>query len=144
MPIYEYRCEACGRRFTVYQLNIVGGAEEEVHCPRCGSTQVVRRFSRVAVLKSEEARLESLADSAMLEGLDESDPRSLGRFMRKMKEELGSEMAEDLGPEFDEVIDRLEAGQSPEEIEKEMPEFAGEEGGEEGGMTEGAEKGEGE
>jgi hypothetical protein len=34
--------------------------------------------------------------------------------MRKM----GREMGEDLGPEFDETIDRLEAGESPEEVER--------------------------
>ena len=40
---------------------------------------------------------------SMMAGLDEEDPRSLGRFMRKM----GSEMGEDLGDEFDEVVGRL-------------------------------------
>jgi hypothetical protein len=30
-----------------------------------------------------------------------------------------------MGPEFDEVIGRLEAGQSPEDIEAAMPDLAG-------------------
>jgi hypothetical protein len=47
--------------------------------------------------------------------------------MRKMVNEMGDE-AGDLGPEFDEVIDRLEAGQDPEEIEKEIPDLAGDAG----------------
>jgi Flp pilus assembly protein TadB len=46
-------------------------------------------------------------------------------MMRQMSQETGEEM----GPEFDEVIDRLEAGQSPEDIEEAMPELS-----EEGGM----------
>jgi hypothetical protein len=41
-------------------------------------------------------------------------------MMRKMKQEMG----EDVGPEFDEVVDRLEAGQSPEEIEQAIPDLA--------------------
>ena len=49
----------------------------------------------------------------------------MGRLMRKMS----SEMGEDLGPEFDEVVDRLEKGQSPEEIESSMPDIAGASGG---------------
>ncbi len=53
-----------------------------------------------------------------LEGL-EDDPKSLGRMMRKM----GREMGEELPPEFDDVVDRLEAGQSPEEIESEVPDL---------------------
>jgi hypothetical protein len=54
-----------------------------------------------------------------LAGLDEEDPKALGRWLRKMGREVGEEMP----PEFDEVIDRLEAGQSPEEIEESMPDL---------------------
>jgi Flp pilus assembly protein TadB len=56
---------------------------------------------------------------------DENDPKSLGRWMRKMSSEVG----EDLGPEFDEVVGRLESGEDPEEIEKSMPDLMGEGGG---------------
>jgi hypothetical protein len=55
----------------------------------------------------------------MLAGLDEEDPRSLGRYMRKMSKEMG----EDLGDEFDEVVGRLESGESPESIEDSMPDL---------------------
>jgi hypothetical protein len=60
---------------------------------------------------------------------DESDPKSLGRWMRKMSDEVG----EDLGPEFDEVVGRLEAGESPEDIEESMPDLMGEGGEDFGG-----------
>ncbi len=83
---------------------------------------MTRLVSRVAVVRSEESRLEDLADPSNLAGLDENDPKSLARWMRKMSQEIG----EDLGPEFDEVVDRLEAGQSPEEIEEAMPDLGGE------------------
>jgi hypothetical protein len=76
--------------------------------------------SRVSVLRSEDARLDDLADPSSLDGLDEEDPKALGQWLRKMGRELGEEMP----PEFDEVIDRLESGQSPEEIEESMPELA--------------------
>jgi hypothetical protein len=65
--------------------------------------------------------MESLADPSSLAGLDENDPKSMARWMRKMS----SEMGEDLGPEFSEVVDRLEAGEDPEAIEKSMPELGG-------------------
>jgi hypothetical protein len=55
----------------------------------------------------------------MLGDLDEDDPKSIARWMRKMSSEVG----EDLPQEFDEVVDRLESGQSPEEIEESMPEL---------------------
>jgi hypothetical protein len=66
-----------------------------------------------------------MADPSMLDGLDEQDPKSLARWMRKMSGEVGEEMP----PEFDEVIDRLESGQSPEEIEEAMPNLTEDMGG---------------
>jgi hypothetical protein len=71
--------------------------------------------------------MEDLADPSAWGDLDENDPKSMGKFMRKMVNELGDE-AGDLGPEFEEVIDRLESGQDPEEIEKQMPDLLGDEG----------------
>ena len=48
-----------------------------------------------------------------------------------MKKIIGV-LGEEMGPEFDEMVGRLEAGESPEEIEKTMPELGGM--GDEGGM----------
>jgi hypothetical protein len=67
--------------------------------------------------------MEDMADPNSWGDIDENDPKSMGRFMRKMMNEFGEEAGE-LGPEFEEVVDRLEAGQSPEEIEKDIPELA--------------------
>jgi putative FmdB family regulatory protein len=117
MPIYEYRCQDCGRK-----LSVLWRSRSDVktpHCRRCGSENMTRLISRVRVIRSEESRMDDLADDAALADLDENDPRSLGRWMRKMSREMG----EDLGPEFDEIVGRLEAGEDPEEIEKSMPEM---------------------
>jgi Flp pilus assembly protein TadB len=57
-------------------------------------------------------------DPSSLEGL-EDDPKAMGRLMRQMQSELG----EDIGPEFDEVVSRLEKGEDPEQIEKDMPDL---------------------
>ena len=37
--------------------------------------------------------------------------------LAKMMRQMGSEMGEDMGTEYDEVLDRLESGQSPDDIE---------------------------
>jgi len=69
--------------------------------------------------------MESMANEfSGLEGM-EDDPKAMGQMMRKM----GNEMGEDLPPEFNEVVDRLESGQSPEEIESAIPDL-GESGAE--------------
>jgi putative FmdB family regulatory protein len=121
MPFYDYFCLDCKKRFDVYMSYSEYG-RRAVTCSNCGSKNVRRRLPRVRVAKSEESRMDSLAgdfsDPSALAGL-ENDPKAMGRMMRKM----GSEMGEDLPPEFDDVVDRLEKGQSPEEIEKEMPDL---------------------
>ncbi|MEZ0396555.1 MAG: zinc ribbon domain-containing protein [Anaerolineales bacterium] len=122
MPFYDYRCLDCNQRFEIF-LTYAEYGRRPVVCPHCRSENVRRRIPRVRVAKSEESRLESLAgdfsDPAALEGL-ENDPQALGRMMRRMGRELG----EELPPEFDEVVERLEKGQNPEEIEKEIPDLA--------------------
>ncbi len=123
MPIYEYGCYDCRKRVSVFWRTISDAETGIPKCPRCGGTNLKRLISKVSMVRSEESRLENLADSAMLGGLDENDPKSMAKFMKKMTGELGDEMGEDLGPEFDEVIDRLEKGQNPEDIEKEMPDL---------------------
>lgn len=121
MPIYEYRCNDCRKRVTVYWRSFSEVETAQPRCPACDGEDLTRLISRVAVLRSEESRLEDLADPSSLAGLDENDPKSMARWMRKMS----SEMGEDLGPEFDEVVDRLETGESPEEIEAAMPDLGG-------------------
>lgn len=121
MPIYEYRCGGCGRRVNIWWRTFSEAAAGQARCPRCGSVELDRLMSRVAVLRSEESRLDDLADPGAFGDLDESDPRSIGRWMRRMSTEMG----EDLGDEFGEVVGRLEAGESPESIEDSMPELGG-------------------
>ena len=119
MPLYDYRCQACGKSARL-QFSYSEYGKVQPVCPHCGSLEIRRRINRVAVAKSEDARLDSMMDGDSLDGLDENDPRSLGKFMRKM----GSEMGEDLGDEFKEVVDRLEKGESPEAIEQSMPDLS--------------------
>src|SRR5512135_263432 len=117
MPTYDFVCMNCGQRFDVF-LTYSEYGTKKVQCLHCGSTNVRRRMTRVRIAKSEESRLDSLGDDSALEGL-EDDPKALGQMMKKM----GREMGEDLPPEFDDVVDRLEAGQSPEEIESAIPDL---------------------
>ncbi len=124
MPIYEYRCRQCGTRVNRFYRSF-SDIEEEPACPHCGNRQLRRLISRVSVVRSEDSRLDDLTDPSMLGDLDEDDPKSVARWMRKMSAEAGEEMP----PEFDEVIDRLETGQSPEEIEESMPGLAEDMGG---------------
>lgn len=43
MPIYEYRCEACGEKFEKWLRSMT--ATEDVCCPRCGSRRITKAVS---------------------------------------------------------------------------------------------------
>jgi putative FmdB family regulatory protein len=120
MPIYEYRCSDCRKKVSVFFRSLSVVNHNAARCPICGGSHLTRLVSRVRAIRSEEARLDSLADDTTMSGMDEKDPKSMGRWMRKMAAESG----EGMPPEFDEVVGRLEAGEDPENIEKSMPELA--------------------
>jgi len=120
MPTYDFICNACHQRFDVF-LTFAEYGKKTVTCAHCNSKNVRRRMTKVRIAKSEDSRMDSMADDfSGFEGM-EDDPRAMGRMMRKM----GREMGEDLPPEFDDVVDRLEKGQSPEEIESALPDLGG-------------------
>jgi putative FmdB family regulatory protein len=101
MPIYEYICLECNGLFQ----KLVRGFSDpsDLACPRCGNTEVQRKISRFATVRSEDARLETLADPSNFAGLDENDPKSIARWAKKMGKELGEEAGED----WDEMVDQM-------------------------------------
>ena len=142
MPIYEYRCDKCRRVFNFLVRDV--SQHTTPRCPRCQNKGMVRLFSPCACHSSSrkgsgpgpgpdsegeglDAGTEGLAGDEELpelpgmEGLDENDPRSLGRWMRRMADEMG----EPLDPEMEGVCRRLEAGEDPEKIDEEMGEAFG-------------------
>jgi putative FmdB family regulatory protein len=102
VPVYDYRCAACGAAFTVFFRSF--DDVEEPACERCGARGAQRLPARVRLMRSEESRLESIADPTSMGDIDESDPRSVARWARR----LGEEMGEDLGDDFDEAMDSME------------------------------------
>jgi putative FmdB family regulatory protein len=105
MPIYEYECEKCHRRSSVLTMRI--SEKVDAICSHCGSDKLSRLMSRFAMPKSEEARLDALSDPTTFGDLDENDPKSVAKVMRKLGKEMGDEMG---GPEMDQAIEELERG----------------------------------
>jgi putative FmdB family regulatory protein len=103
VPIYEYECHDCRRRVSL--LIMAPATAPAPRCPRCGSEALSRVMSRFATVKSEDARLDALADNPSFGGLDENDPKSVARFMKKMGKEFGDE----LGDDFDSAVDEAMA-----------------------------------
>jgi putative FmdB family regulatory protein len=115
MPIFEYQCQSCRKKTSALVMS--RARESEVRCKHCGSADLEKLWSRFSSPKSEDARLESMADPSALGGIDENDPRSVAKFMKKM----GQEMGEDVGD-----IEQA--------MEEEMAGGGGDEGGKMGGM----------
>ncbi len=105
MPIYEFLCRDCGRKMSALVLSRARVAD--VRCKRCGGDNLEKLYSRFATVKSEEARLESLADPSSIGDLDENDPKSVARWMKKM----GKEMGEDFGEDLDQAVEEEMAGE---------------------------------
>lgn len=104
MPIYEYRCPDCGTLKTIF-FRSLAAVEDSPACPSCGKRNLRRLISRTAQVLSEDSRMDMLADTAT--GIDESDPKSMANWARKMGKELGED---DLGEDFDQVIDEIGGG----------------------------------
>src|SRR4051812_23300796 len=110
MPIYEYRCGECRQRSSHYYQTFSAAENAVPTCPKCGSPRLERLVSRVAVHRSEESKLEDMEDMSSFGDVDESDPKSVARWARKM----GSSFGEELGEDWNEVVEQMEAGEMPE------------------------------
>lgn len=114
MPIYEYYCKPCN---TIFQFLIKRVTPDTCPvCPRCGESSLERVMSRFSTssTKSEADDMDGIAGE--LAGLDENDPKAMARAVRKMADQMG----EDLGPELEHALGRLEAGEDPDRIEQEL------------------------
>ena len=109
MPIYEFRCDHCGK---ISEFLLVKTDEVFIpQCKRCKSKKMSRVLSKVRVIRSEESRLESLADPSKLGDIDEKDPKSMARWMKRMGKELGEEMDMD---EMEQAMEEEMASPKPE------------------------------
>jgi putative FmdB family regulatory protein len=128
MPVYEYRCNSCGRKVTIY---IQGFSEQPAAtCPECGSPDVTRLPSRFSLRKGYQAVYEDiLSDSQLVSGMERNDPRALAEWSRKM-----GDMTGETQPEYKDMVGRLERGESYEQVisdmQRETGMFSDEEGSE--------------
>lgn len=120
MPIYDYFCSTCQKRVSVFFRSIKEAQSSEAHCPLCDGTALDRRVSRFRHIKgriSPGGGGDDLPfDESDLAALEKEDPRAMARLFRRMSDE----MDEPMEPEMEEVVDRLERGDSPEAIEHDL------------------------
>ncbi len=109
MPIYEYACRGCRKKVSVFQRSMTTAVAAS--CPECGSTELSRLISKFSFHRSMPDFDDMSGLDDMMDDLDENDPKSVARWARRMGETMG----EDLPPDFDDQIRRMEAGEMPDD-----------------------------
>lgn len=110
MPIYEYRCRDCGKTSTQFLRSI--SETKSHHCSHCGSANLVRLISRVTILKPFGEAIDRMPSFETLSDFDENDPKSVAKWMKRMRREMGS----DFGSEPSDMSAMLDAGISPADL----------------------------
>jgi len=119
VPIYEFRCNACHKRTSVFTRSVSSAPSGA--CEHCGANDLSRLFSRVAVHRSPNGDSRGF-DEASLGDVDEDDPRSVAKWVRKISREMG----EPLDTNMQADLERMESGEMPDVFADEpMEDFAG-------------------
>ncbi len=114
MPIYEYHCIGCN---TIYQFLVKRSSSTGTpSCPRCGTPDGMKKLMSAFSVGRSSLSPDGMASD--IENLDMEDPRYMARTIRRMADEMG----EDLDPQVTEALERLESGEDPEKIERELEE----------------------
>jgi putative FmdB family regulatory protein len=109
VPVFEYRCLSCNRKFSAL-IGMTAEPDDE-KCPHCGSRETTKLVSRFARYRNEDDRVDALADQLEVMGEPESPAQ-----MREMMKEMGKAMDEDASAEMEEMFEAdMEGGGEEEE-----------------------------
>ena len=103
MPIFEYICMDCRKKTSVFIRS--PSDKPDLQCGHCQSINLQRIFSRFAAPKSEETRLERMADPSVWGGVDENNPKSVADFTKRMAREMGDEFPGETGDNYEDMAD---------------------------------------
>lgn len=111
MPIYQYNCAACAKKVDVFFRTVAVAQRGEAKCPECGGTNLSRVMSAFARRRTSMQRLEDVdhvREAARLQG---NDPGAFAEWAKR----AGREWDEELGTNWGELSERVEAGEDPAE-----------------------------
>jgi putative FmdB family regulatory protein len=127
LPIYEFYCKGCN---TVYKfLSRKVNTDTIPDCPTCKDVKLNRKVSLFAPLSDrkedsdgmppvDEGKMEKAMSMLVKEAgtMNEDDPRHAAQLMRKLTDATGLKMSGGM----EEALSRMEKGEDPEKIEREM------------------------
>jgi putative FmdB family regulatory protein len=100
MPVFEYKCKQCSKRFAKL-IGMTADSTDPV-CPQCGSADVNKLISKFTRGRGEDELIESFEDAATT--ADMNDPKTMSKLMR----EMGRTLADDGEGDIDQMIDEAE------------------------------------
>lgn len=115
MPSYEYRCNNCGRPATYTYKTYKAFDEAQRACPHCGSADLTRLISRVAIGKPSR-NFANMSSTEMLSVMEGGDSREMGEMFRQ----VGDTVPGGMDSQFNDVTERLLKGDKPERIEGDL------------------------
>ena len=135
MPIYEFYCDSCNVIFNFLSARV--NTAKKPDCPRCGKKQLERKISTFATIGKakegggdplaglDETKMERAFESLLRESehINEDDPKQMASLMRKFTTQTGI----NLGGPMEEALSRMEAGEDPDQVEKDMGQLFDEE-----------------
>jgi len=125
MPVYEYNCQTCKRKVSVYVRRFEDAASAV--CPKCGNKEMQRLFSTFSVKKTYMDIYEDILSDRQLErGLMRNDPKALSDWNRRMSRGMEDNA---MAPEYEEMVERMDKGEFPADMTKKPEAPAAEEGG---------------
>ena len=104
MPIYEFRCNACGAKLSAFFRSM--NTDAAVACGRCGSADTRRLFSTFKT-KMQRPGPDQLNKAELLDGVDYTNPASMANFFRRM----GTAFDDEPNEHMDEIVGRLDHGE---------------------------------
>ncbi len=100
MPLFEFSCLDCGKRFTFLAGVVADNAAPR--CPVCQSEKLKKLMSKFARGRSDDARMDAMGEK--LEGQNFDDMGDVRRFAREMGREMGAETGEDMSDEMEAML----------------------------------------
>lgn len=117
MPIYEYRCDACGAITTVFTRSISQPVEDPT-CSSCHSHAVRRTVSTFAHHLTSAGVHERSGPPPAYPSLDYyKDPRNIGRHVEESFRKFGMDVPESIR----EKVQAAREGELPQELHSELP-----------------------
>ena len=98
VPVFEFRCQDCGKAFALL-VGMTAEAHDDV-CPHCGGRKLSKLVSKFRKGRTEDDRVDELADRLDSVGEPESPAE-----MRHMVREMGKAMDDDMSDEMEEMFE---------------------------------------